>query len=103
MKKYPVIVSDPARRMIERHYRFLLQTTPQGAEKMKTALLTSLKSLAELPERHPFLQSPYLPRNKYRKMVVEQRYLVLYQIHEDNVFVDLVIDGREDYQWLLMP
>jgi hypothetical protein len=34
---------------------------------------------------------------------VQQRYLILYQIHEDKVFVDLVIDGREDYQWLLMP
>jgi len=34
-------------------------------------------------------------------MVVDNRYLILYQIKDLAVYVDYIIDGRQDYSWLV--
>ena len=55
----------------------------------------------------PCLMSPclndgeFVPRNKYHKMVVDNRYLILYQIKDRMIFVDYIMDGRQDYSWLV--
>ena len=52
-------------------------------------------------ERFPYLE-PDNRKNPYRKMFVPKRYLVLYMIEENHVFVDYIIDCRQDYHWLLV-
>ena len=39
--------------------------------------------------------------NKYRKKLVAKRYLLIYQIKGNNVFVDYILDCRQEYKWLL--
>ena len=39
--------------------------------------------------------------DKYRKMVFNKRYILIYQIKGETVYIEFVIDGRQDYQWLL--
>lgn len=55
----------------------------------------------EAGSRYPFFNEPYIPANKYHKVYVESWYLVLYQIEDDTVYVDWIVDCRQDYQWLL--
>lgn len=43
----------------------------------------------------------YIMPNKYHKMFVEKRYLVLYQIQDDVVYVDYILDCRKNYSWLI--
>ena len=43
----------------------------------------------------------YVPKNKYHKMFIEKWYLVLYQIQDDTVYVDYILDCRQDYSWLV--
>ena len=52
-------------------------------------------------QRFPFFEEPYIPPNKYHKMFVEKWYLVLYQIKDDTVYVDYILDCRKDYSWLI--
>ena len=40
-------------------------------------------------------------RNKYHKMFVEKWYLILYQIKDQIVYVDYIVDCRQDYRWLV--
>ena len=47
------------------------------------------------------LSDPYIPAGKYRKLLMGKRYLLIYQIKEDTVYVDYVVDCRQDYGWLL--
>lgn len=54
-----------------------------------------------MPERLPFLDENYLPQNKYHRMFVEKWYLVIYQIRDENVYVDYILDCRSDYGWLI--
>lgn len=99
--KYEVIISDEAARLIEEHVLFVAEVSIEAAIELKESLMTAIRSLYDLPERHPFLSDNYLPANKYHKMVVSKRYIILYQIRDMYVYVDHVLDCRQDYRWLI--
>ena len=99
--KYIVIVSDRAKEMLGVHIRFLAQINKSAAIELKNRLVMEMRSLEEMPQRYPFFNEPYLPANKYHKIFVKNNYLVLYQIKDNTVFVDWIVDCRQDYQWLL--
>ena len=54
-----------------------------------------------MPQRFPFFEALYIPPNKYHKLYVENWYLILYQIRDDTVYVDYILDCRKEYSWLL--
>lgn len=100
--KYKVIVSDKAKRMLGTHIHFMAQVNKDAAKVKKKQILTALRSLTEMPQRFPFFEEAYVPPNKYHKMFIEKWYLVLYQIQDDTVYVDYILDCRKDYNWLLV-
>jgi plasmid stabilization system protein ParE len=99
--QYRVIVSDRARQMLANHVRFLAQKSPSSARKVKNNLMDAIRSLQQMPERYPFLKAEFIPPNKYHKMFVEKRYLILYQVRDQIVYVDYIVDCRQDYGWLM--
>jgi plasmid stabilization system protein ParE len=104
MEKKPqnkVIVSDRARQMLAGHVRFLAQKSPTAARKIKNDLLDAIRSLQQMPQRFPFLESEFIPPNKYHKMFVEKWYIILYQVKDQTVYVDYIVDCRQDYGWLV--
>ncbi len=101
MKKYTLIVSDAATRELANHVAFLANVDKEAAKETKKRILDALKSLEELPNRFPFFENDYIPKNKYHKMYIKNWYLVLYQIRDDTVYVDAILDCRQDYQWLI--
>ena len=100
-KKYKVIVSDKAKRMLGTHLRFIAQVNKKAAAAKKKELMAAMRSLEYMPQRFPFFNETYIPPNKYHKMYVPKWYLVLYQVKDDTVYVDYVLDCREDYDWLI--
>ncbi len=101
MAKYKVILSDDAVRLLGNCVLFLAQKDKDAAVALKDRLIASIRTLEEFPARYPYLNEPYLPANKYRKMFVDNWYLILYQIKERAVYIDYVLDCRQDYHWLL--
>jgi len=101
MQRYKVIVSDRSKTMLGSHVKFIAQNSVSAARDTKIKILIAIRSLSEIPERCPFFDGEFVPRNKYHKMVVDSRYLILYQIKDGTVFVDYIIDGRQDYSWLV--
>ena len=99
--KYKVIVSDRVRQMLAGHIRFLAQKSLTAARKVKNDLMDAIRSLSQMPERFPFLDAQFIPLNKYHKMYVEKWYLILYQIKDQTVYVDYIVDCRQDYRWLV--
>ncbi len=99
--KYHIIVSDKAKKMLETHIRFMAQVNKESAKKTKDKIITAIRSLSSVPKRFPFFEDMYIPKNKYHKMFIENWYLVLYQIKDDTVYVDYIIDCRAEYSWLI--
>ena len=100
-KKYKVIVSDRAKRMLGTHIRFMAQVNKDAAKTKKQELMEAMRSLERMPQRFPFFEEAYIPTNQYHKMFVAKWYLVLYQIQDDTVYVDDILDCRKDYSWLI--
>ncbi len=104
MKKAPtynVVVSERARRMLGAHVRFLAHASPDAARRAKTAITEAIHSLAVMPGRYPFFDAEHIPPNKYHRMYVKKWYLILYQVKDDTVLVDYIVDCRQDYDWLI--
>lgn len=100
-KKYKVIVSDRAKRMLGTHIRFMAQVDKEAAAAKKKEIMSSMHSLSQMPQRFPFFEELYITPNKYHKMFVEKWYLVLYQVKDDTVYIDYILDCRKDYSWLV--
>ena len=101
MAKYEVIISDDAQRQLGNFVLFIAEKDIDAAFALKARLVKSFESLQELPARFPFFNEQYVPANKYRKMFVDNWYLILYQIKDNFVFVDYILDCRQDYKWLI--
>lgn len=100
-KKYKVIVSDRTKRMLGTHIRFMAQVNKDAAKTKKQELMEAMRSLERMPQRFPFFEEAYIPPNKYHKMFIEKWYLILYQIQDDTVYVEYIVECRKDYNWLI--
>ena len=100
-KQYQVIISERAGEMLVQHVRFLAQVSTQSAENLRIDVIEAAKSLQQFPERGSWLADPALPSNKYRKLLVNKRYLFIYQIKGDVVYIDYIADCRQEYVWLI--
>lgn len=100
-KKYKVIVSDRTKRMLGTHIRFMVQVNKDAAKTKKQELMEAMRSLERMPQRFPFFEEAYIPPNKYHKMFIEKWYLILYQIQDDTVYVEYIVECRKDYNWLI--
>ena len=87
--------------MLISHAAFLAQVNPQAAEKLTEEFQRAANSLETMPQRCTWLSGEYIPKNAYRFILFEKRYMLIFQIADDVVYADYVIDCRQDYSWLI--
>ena len=98
---YRVIISERATQMLIFHAAFLSQVSPEAAERLTVEFEKTANSLEMMPQRCPWLTGEYIPRNAYRFILFEKRYVIIFQIVDDIVYADYVVDCRQDYSWLI--
>ena len=99
--EYKVIVSEIAAKMLVSHARFLAQVSETAALRLISEFEEKTKSLKHMPERCQYLDVPILAEQKYRKLFFEKHYLLLFQIKAQTVYIDAVVDCRQNNCWLL--
>ena len=99
--KYRIIVSERAAQMLVSHAAFLAQVSPEAAERLTAEFEKAVKSLEFMPQRCPWLSGDYIPKNAYHFIMFEKRYMIIFQIKDDVVYADYVVDCRQDYGWLI--
>ena len=99
--KYRVIVSEQAPQMLVFHAAFLAQVSPEAAERLTVEFEKAANSLEIMPQRCPWLSGEYIPKHAYRFILFEKRYMIIFQIIDDTVYADYVVDCRQDYGWLI--
>lgn len=100
-KQYRIVISQRAKIEIENHVNFLVRINIESAKSLKENIIKDIKSLEFMPQRNSFLVNEFIPPNKYHKMLSQKRYLLLYQIKDYTIYLDFVIDCRQDYSWLI--
>lgn len=98
---YRVVVSRRATAQLVEHAAFMARLDEKLAYRLVADFQTAANSLQRMPFRNPVLRGDVFPAEKYRKMLFDKYHLLLYQVREDTVYVEFVVDGRQDYQWLL--
>ena len=99
--RYNVIISDESTQMLVSHARFMAQVSEPAVLRLIDVFQDKARSLEQFPERNPWLSHPLIPSGKYRKLLMERRYLLVYQIKGSTVYIDAIVDTRQDYGWLL--
>ncbi len=100
-KVYDVEIRSRAMQMLVEQAAFLAEFNDEAAERLVQMFEESAASLSLFPKRAPELNDAYLPPHKYRKLLFAEHYLMVYQVTERKVFVDFIVDCRQDYQWLI--
>ena len=100
-KKYSVIFSDRTASMFLNHIRFQARVSAEAAKKLHKEIIVEAKALEFMPESYPRPTCDEITTGKYRKKLVFKRYLLIYQIKDDKVYVDYVLDCGQGYEWLL--
>jgi len=94
-KEYTVIVDPAVNDKMYDHFEFLAKVDESAAERLLNQLADDMQSLECLPYRNPVFNRPYLKNGKYRYMVSCKKYLIVYQIAGNTVFIDDVQDSRQ--------
>ena len=100
-KIYNVIISERAIEMLSSHIRFLALVSVKAASDLRKEIISVSNSLMKIPERYGYIDDSGLIQNKYRKAIVARRYLLIYQVKDDNVFIDFIVDCRQGYEWMI--
>ena len=93
---YHVLVSAKARDMLFEHARFLAQVSVQAAEKLFDQFEDRVSSLETMPERCAYYDNPFVQPRKYRKLFLGDYLLILFQVTDNAVYIELIIDGRAE-------
>lgn len=95
-KAYQVIIASDANGRMYDHFEFLARVSVNAANRLLDELLKDIRNLRTDPFRYPVYSRPYLPVGKYRYILSNKRYRIVYQIIGNQVFVDDIQDCRQD-------
>lgn len=98
--RYKVIFSERASEMLLNHIRFMANVSIPAAKNLKGEIMKAVQEIANMPNSNPWLIDEYIPKYKYRKKLVEKRYLLIYQVKDDTVYIEYILDCRQDFNWL---
>ena len=96
LKEYFVIIAPAVNDRVAEHIEFLARVSEKTAKRLLNEMIAGVRSLKTLPYRNPLYNRPYLPLDKYRYLIVFNRFRIVYQIDGDYVFVDDIQDCRQD-------
>ncbi|MDR0425154.1 MAG: type II toxin-antitoxin system RelE/ParE family toxin [Clostridiales Family XIII bacterium] len=98
-QNYRVRLARRADEMLLSHTEFLAQVSPAAACRLLADFRKTTKLLADTPCMFPFadeLDVPGIPPETYRKCVFDRRYKAIYIVEDDTVYIDAVIDCRQE-------
>ena len=98
-EKYKVLLADRADKMLITHTAFLARVSLVAARRLLVDFKKVTNFLAENPLQFPFadeLDVPRIPLKTYRKCLFDGRYKALYLIEGNKVYIDAIIDTRQE-------
>ena len=98
-RKYKIQTSHRADRMMLLHVEFLSRVSISAARRLIASFKKTESLIASNPLIFPFaddLDAPDMPLNTYRKCIVDNRYKMIFSVEETDVYIDAVIDCRQE-------
>ena len=90
MGKYKVIVAEEALLMLGSFIDVIASKDSKAASAWKNQIYNSINTLSDFPFMYPILD-----------LRVNKQVVILYQIEEDKVYIDWIIESNQDFYRLL--
>jgi addiction module toxin, RelE/StbE family len=100
MDIYKVKIYPAAKRDLKELIIYLNTLSADAALRYYDLLVEKITSVAQMPERCPYVRNNPLKAKGYRCLVVEN-YLVFYVVKGDTVQIRRILYGKRNYEWLL--
>jgi toxin ParE1/3/4 len=100
MGKYKIRIYSNAKMDLKDIVSYLNTLSQQSAIRYFDLIAEKIGSLAEMPERCPYVRDVALKAKGYRYLIVES-YLVFFVLKADTVQIRRIIYGKRNYEWLL--
>ncbi len=101
MNKYKVVITSKALEDLKNCVSFVMNVSREAAQKLQNDLFDSFRSLESFPEKHPIFEMIKSFPLIVRKKVVNQRYVVLFSIKENEILIFRILDVRRKFEGLL--
>ena len=98
-KKYNVIIAERADKMLLAHTQFLAKVSIPATRKLVADFKTIMNNLKKNPLQYVYADDfdvPKIPLRTYRKCIFYGRYKVLFLIEGNTVYIDAIIDCRQE-------
>jgi hypothetical protein len=98
-KKYNAVLARRADTMLQSHIGFLAKVSTAAARKLLADFKKSVDKLENNPLQFPYadeIDVPGIPPETYRKCLFDARYKALFLIEGDNIYIDAIIDCRQE-------
>ena len=91
---YDIVVDFFAEAQLDSHVRFASTVNMTFARSITNSFENALQNLSTNPDRHPLWLTDFPIPRAYRKILIRKRYLILFYIEENNIFIDYILDCR---------
>lgn len=95
-KRYSIILASRVDHMLVQHVSFLARVSIPAAKRFRKEFADTLKQIAENPFQFPIDTDLNLPEGLYRKALFAKRYKALFLVENETVYLDAVVDCRQD-------
>ena len=95
-KVYTVVVREKCLVSFENHLDFLANVNLEATESLHNAFWDVINALTTFPERNPLIRIAADPDMAYRRALLEKHHALLYEIGGTVVYVDVVVDLRQN-------
>ena len=98
-RKHSVRLARRADKMLLAHTEFIAQISAAAARNLLSGFKKTIARLADNPYQFPYadeLDVPGIPSETYKKCLFGGRYKALFLIDGDDVYIDAIIDCRQE-------
>jgi len=98
-RKFDVAFARRAEIMLLSHASFIAQVSPNAARKLLADCQRRVNVIAGNPLQFPFadeLDIPNIPFETYRKCLFGNRYKIIFLFENNLVYIDTIIDSRQE-------
>ncbi|NBI11835.1 type II toxin-antitoxin system RelE/ParE family toxin [Colidextribacter sp. OB.20] len=100
-EQYRLVISKRAAFQLRNHAVFAARLEERLAQRLMSDFQNAAEALTRMPFQAPYFDSDILPRKVYRKLLFGKRYLMLYKVQGQTIYIEFVADCRQDDTWLL--
>lgn len=88
-----IFISNKAKYELYLHSFYKSKYNKQTAEKFLNDFNSSIQSLVSFPYMYPKLSF----NNSYRKLIFNKKYVIIYTIENDIIYIDSVVNCKQNY------